>query len=119
MDIFVYKDGQQLGPFTQDQIASGITQGQFLETDKGWASGLAEWINLSSLVKWGTCPQCRGQLILVVEHPQRGTGAIVIVLGILLAPICIGVILFIWGLVLTFETKSQWHCRSCGRLYPA
>jgi hypothetical protein len=121
MDIFVYKDGRQLGPYTQTEITTAIAQGEFGEIDNGWTAGLENWVSLGSLVagKWGRCPQCEGQLILEVEHPNRGTGAIVIVLGILLAPVCVGFILIIWGLILALETKSQWHCRGCGRLYPA
>ena len=121
MDIFVYKDGQQLGPFTESHVITAIAQGEFLETDKGWTSGLAGWVDLGSMVKgkWGRCPQCRGQLVLEIERPQRGTGIIITVLGILLAPVCIGFVLIFWGMFLTLETKSQWHCRGCGRFYPA
>ena len=121
MDIFVYKDGQQLGPFSQAEIANALTQREFLESDKAWVSGLASWVNLGSIVQpgWGSCPQCKGQLVLEVERPQRGTGIIITVLGVLLAPVCVGFILIIWGLILSLETKSQWHCRGCGRLYPA
>ena len=50
---------------------------------------------------------------------KRGTGIIVIVLGILLAPVCVGIILIIWGASLTSNRKYYWHCRGCGRTFPA
>lgn len=121
MSIYVYKDGQQLGPYTKQGVADALAQGEVDQSDKAWTSGLPDWIELGSLMS-GTlavCPQCKGQLTLQVEYPQRGTGIIVMVFGVILVPICVGLILLLVGLVLTLETKSQWHCRGCGRLFPA
>jgi len=65
------------------------------------------------------CPQCKGELRDVQDHTERGTGAIVIVLGVLLAPLCLGIPILIYGLVMVGRVKSYWHCRYCGRTFPA
>jgi uncharacterized protein YbaR (Trm112 family) len=121
MATYIYKDGKQLGPYSNEQLIVGLEQGTFLPTDKAWKSGLMDWMDLNIVLHTSRypCPQCKGILSLQVENPQRGTGIIVIVLGILLAPFCVGIFLMIWGLALIGETKSYWHCRGCGRTYPA
>ena len=121
MSIYILKDGKQLGPYSPEQLRAGLADGRLLPTVQAWTSGLPDWTNLGSLLKTSryTCPQCQGVLTRQVETPQRGTGIIVIVLGILLAPFCVGIFLIVWGIVLTGETKSYWHCRGCGRTFPA
>jgi GYF domain 2 len=121
MEIYVYSNnGQRLGPYSEEQVRLALQQGTFRETDKSWASGLADWIDLGAVLKTSryTCPQCQGVLARQIENPQRSTGIIVMVLGVLLAPFCVGIILIIWGASLIGETKSYWHCRGCGRTYP-
>lgn len=121
MSIYVYKNGQQLGPYTKQGVNNALLEGEVDESDKAWTEGLPAWTDLRSILNEAPtlCPQCKGHLTLQTENPQRGTGIIVMVLGILLAPICLGFILIFWGLFLTLETKSQWHCRGCGRFFPA
>jgi uncharacterized protein YbaR (Trm112 family) len=65
------------------------------------------------------CPQCKGELVLITEYPERGTGCIVMVLGLILAPFVIGIGLLIWGLIVYGRTRRHWHCRGCGRTFPA
>jgi hypothetical protein len=65
------------------------------------------------------CPQCKGELRYAQDHPERGTGAIVIILGIILAPVCLGIPILIYGLIMIGRVKAYWHCRSCGRTFPA
>lgn len=121
MGIYVYKNEQQLGPYTKEEITTSLEDGLFSPSDTAWTSGLLEWTSLGSIMLGSRvpCPQCKGDLLLRVEYPQRGTGLIIIALGILLAPVCIGLFFIIWGFVLALGTKSQWHCRNCGRLFPA
>lgn len=66
-----------------------------------------------------SCPQCKGELQFRKEHTERGTGVIVVVLGILLAPLCLGIPILVYGLVMTGRIKTYWHCRVCGRTFPA
>ncbi len=50
MDIYVQKDGQQLGPFPEMRIRHGIDAGEFAPTDLSWTKGKASWQPLASLI---------------------------------------------------------------------
>jgi hypothetical protein len=121
--FYIYRDSGPEGPFSEEQIREGLTTGRFNESDKIWYNGLRNWTPIMTGALTGRtgrkCPQCETYLTLQVENPQRSTGIIVTVLGILFAPFCIGIFLLIWGLTLVGETKSYWHCPGCGRTFPA
>src|ERR1041384_4611364 len=118
MEIYLYKDGEQTGPFTLNEINAKLAAGEVDLTDQAWTAGRLEWVKLGVAMNRWHCPQCNGLMPLIVDHPQRSTGIIVAVLGVLLAPVCVGVILIIFGLVLAAETKRYWHCTGCGRIFP-
>lgn len=69
---------------------------------------------LASLPSQDRCPQCSGELRFATEHTERGTGTIVILIGLLLAPLCLGIPILVYGLVMVARIKSYWHCRVCG-----
>jgi len=64
------------------------------------------------------CPQCRGSLREMTEHTERGTGVIVMVLGLLLAPFCLGIPILIYGWMMVRTYKQYQHCAGCGRTFP-
>lgn len=41
------RNGQQLGVFSEDEVRSGMTTGQFLPDDLLWSEGMADWQSLS------------------------------------------------------------------------
>ena len=49
MQIFVSQNGQQLGPFSWDQVQDQLNAGTLSATDHAWHEGLSEWIALSEL----------------------------------------------------------------------
>ena len=49
MQIHVSKDGQQLGPFTWEQVQEQLAAGKIVPTDYAWHEGLEEWAALSEL----------------------------------------------------------------------
>jgi hypothetical protein len=49
MQIHVSKDGQQLGPFTWEQVQEQLAAGTIVPTDYAWHEGLGEWTALSEL----------------------------------------------------------------------
>jgi hypothetical protein len=65
-----------------------------------------------------TCWRCGGRYTQITSQPNKGSGCIVIALGVILAPVLIGVILIIYGLQMMGETQSHWQCRSCGLTLP-
>lgn len=49
MQIFVGKNGQQLGPFSLEEINRKLADGTLAGTDLGWYEGAAGWAALSSI----------------------------------------------------------------------
>ena len=48
--IHVSRDGQQFGPYTQEDARAYLADGSLLATDLGWTEGSAEWVPLPQLV---------------------------------------------------------------------
>lgn len=116
--IYLLDNNEKVGPFTAQQLLQRVKAGELSLQSSAWTAGAASnWVPLSDIIH--PCPQCAGELWLVLEYPQKGTGIIVIVLGILFAVLCVGIILLIWGIILINQTKASWHCRNCGRVFPA
>ena len=49
MRIFVQHQGQQTGPFSQQEIKQGLANGHYQPSDLAWYEGIETWIPLSSL----------------------------------------------------------------------
>jgi hypothetical protein len=49
---------------------------------------------------------------------QKGVGCLVMLLGLLLAPILIGIPIIFYGLHLSDQGRSVWWCNSCGVQIP-
>lgn len=118
MEIYLYKSGEQTGPFTLNEVNEKLATGEADLADQAWTPGRLQWVKLGIALNRRRCPPCNGYMPLIIDHPQRSTGIIVAVLGVLLAPVCVGLILIIFGLVLAAETKRYWHCTLCGRTFP-
>lgn len=50
MQIFVNKNGQQLGPYTVEQLQQYLAMGDLAAEDLAWHEGLPEWITVGALV---------------------------------------------------------------------
>ncbi|MBB5036373.1 DUF4339 domain-containing protein [Prosthecobacter dejongeii] len=49
MHYHIHKDGQQVGPLTENEITTGVNSGRFHVNDLVWREGLAEWLPISSI----------------------------------------------------------------------
>src|SRR5947208_2293588 len=49
MQIYVGKNGQQLGPFSLEEVNRKLADGTFAGTDLAWYEGAAGWVPLSSV----------------------------------------------------------------------
>ncbi len=65
------------------------------------------------------CPKCEANLALVSEYPDSGTGYAVALIGLILAPLLIGIPTIIRGLHVRSKYNRHWHCSGCGTIYPA
>ncbi len=50
MDIFISRDGQQYGPYSETDCRSHLASGQLLQDDLAWHEGLSEWKPLSAVL---------------------------------------------------------------------
>jgi uncharacterized protein YbaR (Trm112 family) len=119
--IYIYpSEGPPEGPYSQDHVRALLASGRLPPGAMAGFGDPARAVRVDALLEGAgrSCPQCQGMLSLQSENPQQGTGAILIVLGILFAPLCIGIPILIWGLSLTSQQHRFWHCPSCGRTFP-
>ena len=49
MSFLVSKDGQELGPWTADQLNAQLAGGMLEPTDLGWTEGFKEWVPLNQI----------------------------------------------------------------------
>ena len=49
MSLYVYRNNEQLGPYPDEQVASGLRDGSFFPNDLGCREGMTEWQTLSIL----------------------------------------------------------------------
>lgn len=50
MQVFVFKDGQQLGPFDEGEVSAGLWDGKFTGEDLGIREGDSQWKPLNVLI---------------------------------------------------------------------
>ena len=67
MDIYIQKNGQNLGPYSIAQVNQYIGQGQLSHNDLAFHDGLTNWVPLSSIE--GTLFPPGGQLVLPPSSP--------------------------------------------------
>lgn len=80
---------------------------------------LNAWQQLSpELQKRYQYRHCGGQYKLIATRPNEGTGCIIMILGLLFAPIIIGIPILIYGFRMKNKTHSYWQCGDCGMTLP-
>jgi len=82
MTVFVARDGQQLGPYTIEQLRQMVSQGQFIDTDLAWYEGAPDWMPLAQVLQ--TLPSAAAAAV-PMKHPGLGIASFVI--GIVSAPL--------------------------------
>ena len=50
MEIFVLRNGEQIGPFSEETVQSQLKRGGLLPTDKAWRKGLPDWVPLGEVM---------------------------------------------------------------------
>jgi len=49
MELYLHKNGEQVGPYTEEQISSSLTDGELSRDDIVWHEGLSEWQPLHTI----------------------------------------------------------------------
>ena len=47
MSVYIQREGQQYGPYPQEDIQGHLASGTLLPTDMAWQEGMADWVPLS------------------------------------------------------------------------
>ena len=79
VSYLVSKDGQQLGPWTTEQVNSQLAGGMLEPTDLGWAEGFEEWVPLNQidgLVMPGTQVAPSTAMVSMVAAPDEEPGLV-------------------------------------------
>lgn len=50
MQIYIGKNGQQLGPFTEEQVRQRLATGEFSATDLAWQEGASNWRPVGEMI---------------------------------------------------------------------
>ncbi len=51
MDIYILRDGKEIGPFSEDTTQTLLKQGSIAEADYAWHPGLPKWIPLADVLR--------------------------------------------------------------------
>lgn len=49
MQIYVHSDGEDLGPYTLEEVNQCLAEDKFSPTDKAWHDGLSDWVPLARI----------------------------------------------------------------------
>ena len=60
MDIYIAQNGEQAGPFPEQEVRRMITANLASQTDLGWREGLADWAPLSEILGAPALPAQQG-----------------------------------------------------------
>ena len=71
-DIYLLRDGKEMGPYTEETTQSFLNQGGILHDDLAWTPGLAEWTPLAQVLLFSATPPIA---IAPVESRPAGEGA--------------------------------------------
>ena len=59
MRIFITRNGQQLGPYTLDQIQGQVNAGTLEATDWAWYEGITDWVPVNHIPGFNNAPMTR------------------------------------------------------------
>jgi len=51
MNVYLHKDGQQLGPFSESELRAHLSNGSIRDTDLAWIEGTSDWQPLSAILQ--------------------------------------------------------------------
>ena len=110
MQIYLYQNDQQIGPYTEQQIREFISAGTIQESDVCWHEGLSDWQPLNTVISLAVRPV---QPAAVQRHPAVSPN--VIQTNVKQGAFIGGAVCFIVGIILMF--LSMWSFFIYGPLF--
>jgi|GEM_PF-3932343 len=116
MNITIHKNGEQLGPFTELQVAEMLKSGQLAPEDLAWTEGMDEWKPLSSFENLPPLPAPPSPLAAQATPPSavKKTKPLArwsLILGIIFLAGC-GIVLLLVSLLHTQATQKTEKCKA-------
>jgi hypothetical protein len=65
MDIYILRDGQETGPFSEETARTLLQQGDVAESDLAWRAGMVDWVPLSEVLGAPSAP------VAIAEPPSK------------------------------------------------
>jgi hypothetical protein len=131
MSLFIFKNNQQHGPYSIDEVNRWLSSGQLQRTDLACYEGATTWVPLSTLLGTGNYLPLAPQGAYVTGRPSSGwgfiiTGGIFTLIGLLLCATLIGAIIgiplliagipmAIYGRIL-FQRRVMWDLKESVRV---
>src|SRR5580693_3787579 len=108
MKILVHHNGQQLGPYSLEEVRAGLAAGTLFPNDLAWQEGAPNWVPLASLpaLDFGTSGAFMPGGYGGAVPPSSGLAIASLVLGIV-AICCFGFLAGIPGIICGHLGRSQ------------
>jgi hypothetical protein len=88
------------------------------EETNGQARKLAAVVPQHAEPATPTCVLCKSEKTVEFRHPNRNTGIIMMILGLILTPVIIGLPFLLWGIDMFRFREDWWRCSGCGAATP-
>jgi hypothetical protein len=69
MDILIWKNDEQHGPYSGEEMTQHLLSGRFTPEDMAWTEGRTEWVPLASLLPTATDPSSPPQNPICQQEP--------------------------------------------------
>jgi len=102
MKILVHHDGQQLGPYSLEEVRAALASGTLLPSDLGWQEGTPDWVPLNNFVDAVGAPH--GAAPAIATTKTSGFAISSFVLGLLCLP---GILAVIFGHVARSQIRRS------------
>jgi len=115
-----------LGPLSESRVKDWINEKRITASDSVTSTGNQNWIPILQSpfskqlvdqmnierVAATTCPRCGSAMVGVVRGSQ--TGLVLIIIGVVLTPVCIGIPIWVVGMIMRHGQKANTYF-SCPR----
>lgn len=86
MTLYIFRNGQQGGPYSADQVRAWLSSGQIQPTDLACYAGGTAWLPLHTVLEMGNRPSgSGGPSVQYVGVGERGEGWALIIIGAVLS----------------------------------
>ncbi len=71
MQIYLYQNEQQVGPYSEEDIRNMVASGSIAATDHGWREGMAEWQPINTFLQFALLSPASVRIPPPVHAPEE------------------------------------------------